>query len=68
MGMPHLSILAIANLHQTCLGLVWRFAQDGLLCDGDIPANNLRQFITLTNSNVCQHLSSTLVSGGDWWK
>ena len=53
MGMPHLSILAIANVHQTCLGLVWRFAQDGLSCDGDIPANNLRQFITVTNSNVC---------------
>ena len=37
MGMPRLSIFAIANLHQTCLGLVWRFAQDGLSWDGDIP-------------------------------
>ena len=53
MGMPRLSIFAIANLHQTCLGPVWRFAQDGLSCDGDIPANNLRQFTTV----VHQHLS-----------
>ena len=42
MGMPRLSIFSIANLHQTCLGLVWRFAQDEPSCDGDIPANNFK--------------------------
>lgn len=34
--------LHIANLHQTCLGLVWRFAQDEPSCDGDTPANNFK--------------------------
>ena len=48
MGMPRLSILAIANLHQTCLGLVWRFAQDGLSCNGDIPTNTLGKLVTVT--------------------
>lgn len=63
MGMPHLSIFAIANLHQTCLGLVWRFAQDGLSLDGDIPET----IYNLWYPRVCRHLSSIFVSRWCWW-
>ena len=58
--------LHIANLHQTCLGLVWRFAQDEPSCDGDIPANNFK--LPYNTTFVCQHLSSILVSRWCCWR